>query len=31
MIVRFAKYLSIRPSEMVRRMERSKFYSDRSL
>jgi transcriptional regulator with XRE-family HTH domain len=27
MIVRFAKYLKVRPSEMVSRMEQSRFYS----
>ncbi len=31
MIVRFAKYLNVRPSELVRRMEQSRLYSDRSL
>jgi ribosome-binding protein aMBF1 (putative translation factor) len=28
MIVRFAKSLNVRPSELVRRMERSKLYQD---
>lgn len=31
MIVRFSKYLNVRPSELVSRMERSKWYSERSL
>jgi transcriptional regulator with XRE-family HTH domain len=31
MIARFAKYLKVRPSEIVLRMEQSRFYSDRSL
>ena len=31
MIARFAKYLKVRPSELVLRMERSKWYSERSL
>jgi transcriptional regulator with XRE-family HTH domain len=31
MIVRFSKHLKVRPSELVIRMERSKWYSDHSL
>jgi transcriptional regulator with XRE-family HTH domain len=31
MIARFSKYLKIRPSELVLKMERSKWYSERSL
>ena len=31
MIARFSKYLKVRPSELVSRMEQSKWYSDRSL
>jgi len=31
MIVRFSKYLKVRPSELVSRMEQSKWYSERSL
>jgi transcriptional regulator with XRE-family HTH domain len=31
MIARFAKHLKVRPSELVLRMERSKWYSERSL
>jgi transcriptional regulator with XRE-family HTH domain len=31
MIVRFAKHLKVRPSELVQRMEQSKWYSERSL
>lgn len=31
MIARFAKYLKVRPSELVLRMEQSKWYSERSL
>lgn len=31
MIVRFAKYLKVRPSDIVCRMEQSRLYSDRSL
>jgi transcriptional regulator with XRE-family HTH domain len=31
MIARFAKHLKVRPSELVLRMEQSKWYSERSL
>ena len=31
MIARFAKYLKVRPSDLVLRMEQSKGYSERSL
>jgi transcriptional regulator with XRE-family HTH domain len=31
MIARFAKYLKVRPSDLVRRMEQSKRFSDHSL
>jgi transcriptional regulator with XRE-family HTH domain len=31
MIARFSKYLKVRPSDLVLRMERSKWYSERSL
>ncbi len=31
MIARFAKYLKVHPSELVLRMEQSKWYSERSL
>lgn len=31
MIARLSKYLKVRPSDLVQRMERSKWYSDRSL
>jgi transcriptional regulator with XRE-family HTH domain len=31
MVARFAKYLKVRPSELVLRMEQSKWYSERSL
>ncbi len=31
MIARFAKYLKVRPSDLVLRMEQSKWYSERSL
>ena len=31
MVARFAKYLKVRPSDLILRMEQSKFYSERSL
>lgn len=31
MIARFAKYLKVHPSELVQRMEQSKWYSERDL
>lgn len=31
MISRFAKYLNVRPSEIIHQMERSRFYSERGL